>query len=374
MDLTDRGVEGRAPPKPLDVFLTTERGIYRVGETVYATALVRDATARAVENVPLTAIVTRPDGKEHSRVTLTDEGLGGNVTPINLAADAMRGTWRIGVYADVKGSPLAETTFLVEDFEPERLDFDLCDERRGDRSRRARRGQRRRPLPLRRAGRESRRRGRDGAERRAHARPVSGLHLRPCRGDLRHGGRAALRRDHRRFRPRDAADHASRRRPRPACRSRATVNVRVIDTSGTPVERSKTLPVAGEADRVGIKPLFDGAAGENSPVAFEVIAVDKSGRARSRGQSELVALRDPHRLPMVPRRRTLELRGRWRPRAASPTARSTSPPTARRRSRLRSNGAATGWRSRATGERSPPASTSRPAGTSRRRRSTRPRP
>ena len=48
MDLTDRGVEGREPPKPLDVFLTTERGIYRVGETVYATALVRDATAIAV--------------------------------------------------------------------------------------------------------------------------------------------------------------------------------------------------------------------------------------------------------------------------------------------------------------------------------------
>ena len=74
MDLTDRGVEGREPPKPLDVFLTTERGIYRVGETVYATALVRDATAVAVDDVPLTAIVTRPDGKEHSRIALADQG------------------------------------------------------------------------------------------------------------------------------------------------------------------------------------------------------------------------------------------------------------------------------------------------------------
>ena len=84
MDLTDRGVEGRDPPKPLDVFLTTERGIYRVGETVYATSLVRDATANAVLDVPLTAIVTRPDGKEDSRVTLQDQGLGGTVTPVNL--------------------------------------------------------------------------------------------------------------------------------------------------------------------------------------------------------------------------------------------------------------------------------------------------
>ncbi len=45
----------------------------------------------------------------------------------------------------------------------------------------------------------------------------------------------------------------------------ATVNVRVLDTSGSPVERSKTLPVASRAARLGIKPLFDGAAGENSP-------------------------------------------------------------------------------------------------------------
>ena len=74
MDLTDRGVDGRAPPEPLDVFLTTERGIYRAGETVYATALVRDAKAAAVAGVPLTAIVTRPDGKEHDRVALADQG------------------------------------------------------------------------------------------------------------------------------------------------------------------------------------------------------------------------------------------------------------------------------------------------------------
>ena len=94
MDLTDRGVEGRDPPKPLDVFLTTERGIYRVGETVYATALVRDATAAAKPGVPLTALVTRPDGKEDSRRKLADQGLGGSVTAVNIPANAMRGTWR----------------------------------------------------------------------------------------------------------------------------------------------------------------------------------------------------------------------------------------------------------------------------------------
>ena len=276
MDLTDRGVEGRAPPKPLDVFLTTERGIYRVGETVYATALVRDATARAVENVPLTAIVTRPDGKEHSRVTLTDEGLGGNVTPINLAADAMRGTWRIGVYADVKGSPLAETTFLVEDFEPERLDFDLS------------------------ASTEAINPAAPGElsvdARFLYGAPASNLDVE---------GETALSAAHTldqypgyvfglaeenfdtTIEPlsgttTDDTGHAQVAIKLPDAGATslpltATVNVRVIDTSGSPVERSKTLPVAGKSARLGIKPLFDGAAGENSPVAFEAIALDKSG-------------------------------------------------------------------------------------------------
>ena len=36
-DLTDRGVEGRAPVSALDVFLTPERGVYRAGATVYMT-------------------------------------------------------------------------------------------------------------------------------------------------------------------------------------------------------------------------------------------------------------------------------------------------------------------------------------------------
>ncbi|MDZ7907868.1 MAG: hypothetical protein U5N10_06470 [Gemmobacter sp.] len=42
-DLSDRGVEGREAAPPVDVFLTTDRGAYRAGETIYATALVRDA-------------------------------------------------------------------------------------------------------------------------------------------------------------------------------------------------------------------------------------------------------------------------------------------------------------------------------------------
>ncbi len=120
-DLTDRGVEGRAAPQALDAFLTPERGIYRPGETIHLTALVRDSRAVAVGDLPMTLVVERPDGVEFLRDTLSDGGLGGYSKDVQLEANAMRGSWRVRLFADPKGAAIAETSVLVEDFEPERL-------------------------------------------------------------------------------------------------------------------------------------------------------------------------------------------------------------------------------------------------------------
>ncbi|WP_225028612.1 alpha-2-macroglobulin family protein [Xinfangfangia pollutisoli] len=124
-DLSDRGVEGREPAPPIDVFLTTDRGAYRAGETVYATALSRDPQADAVEGVPLTAVLTRPDGVEYSRQLVADSGAGGHVFQLPIAGTAPRGVWTIQVLADLDAPPLTTKTFLVEDFLPERIDFSL---------------------------------------------------------------------------------------------------------------------------------------------------------------------------------------------------------------------------------------------------------
>ncbi|WP_319782804.1 alpha-2-macroglobulin family protein [Oceanisphaera sp. IT1-181] len=124
-DLSDRGVEGREPAPPIDVFLTTDRGAYRAGETVYATALSRDANAAAIAGLPLTAIVKRPDGVEYSRVVAADAGAGGHVFVLPIAGSAPRGVWRLEVKADLDAPALTAKTFLVEDFLPERIDFSL---------------------------------------------------------------------------------------------------------------------------------------------------------------------------------------------------------------------------------------------------------
>jgi uncharacterized protein YfaS (alpha-2-macroglobulin family) len=124
-DLSDRGVEGRPAPGALDVYAWTERGIYRVGETVHVAALARNDAAKAVDGMPLTFIFTRPDGVEDRRVVSDGAAAGGHAVELPLAANAMRGTWQVRVHTDPKEAAVASQMFLVEDFVPDRIEFDL---------------------------------------------------------------------------------------------------------------------------------------------------------------------------------------------------------------------------------------------------------
>src|SRR5664280_2450903 len=78
-DLSDRGVAGRQVPAGLDAFVYTERGVYRSGETVHVTSLLRDARGIAAAS-PLTLVVERPDGVEYRRALVANLDLQGTVT------------------------------------------------------------------------------------------------------------------------------------------------------------------------------------------------------------------------------------------------------------------------------------------------------
>ncbi len=125
-DLSDRGVKGRVAPVGLDAFLYTERGVYRSGETVYLTSLLRDAKGAAVAGLPLTLVVKRPDGVEYRRRQVEDQGAGGRAHSIPLISGAQTGTWRVQAYSDPKGAAIGEVSFLVEDYVPERLELTLA--------------------------------------------------------------------------------------------------------------------------------------------------------------------------------------------------------------------------------------------------------
>ncbi len=124
-DFSDRGVGGRAAPGPIDLFMYPERNIYRPGHTVHLSAIARDERANAVTGLPLTLIVSRPDGVEYQRYPVSDQGQGGYTLDIPLKSAAMRGMWTVAAHTDPKQPALQSVEFRVDDFIPDRIEFKL---------------------------------------------------------------------------------------------------------------------------------------------------------------------------------------------------------------------------------------------------------
>ncbi|MEI9930069.1 MAG: MG2 domain-containing protein [Rhizomicrobium sp.] len=130
-DLTDRGVTGRETPGPIDAFLYTERGVYRPGETVQLTSMLRDRVG-AAQTAPMTLVATRPDGLEVSRTTIPGASLqAGTATwSLPLSKTAPHGRWQIAAYVDTsKNAPaVGRVQFDVQDFVPQKLKVTLTAE------------------------------------------------------------------------------------------------------------------------------------------------------------------------------------------------------------------------------------------------------
>ncbi|MCC1491238.1 alpha-2-macroglobulin family protein [Cognatishimia sp. F0-27] len=275
-DLSDRGVEGRDPSGPIDAFLTTDRGAYRPGEVIHATSLMRDAQAMALPDLPAIAVLTRPDGVEYSRHISDATKAGGHVFTLPLGPTVPRGTWRLAVFADPDAPALASNTVLVEDFVPERIDFDLSLPEG--------------PISL-----------LSPPQLQLEARYLFGAvgaNL-PVRGDLRLATRTTLdafpgfrfgrHTDEANIRVKSFASPlttsadgtATLPLPIPEIDAQgrpmqATVTIEIAEGSGRPVERSITRPVAPQSPVIGIKPAFDDTLPEGSEARFDVIALDPS--------------------------------------------------------------------------------------------------
>ena len=279
-DLTDRGVKGRNPPGPIDAFAYTDRGVYRAGEQVYLTALARDRTGKA-SGLPITVIFSRPDGVEHSRTTLTDQGQGGRSMTLALAGSAMTGTWRAKIHTDPKSAAIAQASFLVEDFVPERLDLKL------EPAVQALSPQE--PGTIKLAGRY------------LYGPPAGGLAIegeiavRLAKGDLpgfagyKFGLAdeqvAPVRKPLEGLPATDADGKADIAVQLPALPKtsrplEADVILKLRESGGRTIERTITLPVDLKSPRIGIKPLFKGGQSEEGePARFEAIVLGADGKA-----------------------------------------------------------------------------------------------
>ena len=285
-DLTDRGVAGRDAPQGLDAFVFTERGVYRTGETVYVTALLRDAAGIAVPDVDLTMVVERPDGVEYRRSVVPDQGIGGRSLAVPIIASAPTGTWRVAVYADPKGAAVGDASFLVEDYVPDRLEFDLTTKATAISPDApvevALDGRFLYGAPAAGLGIEGEVTIAKAAERPGY--PGYSFGLDPSeRGDEE--GDAGSESIPLADLPETDADGkaifavALGKLPASTKPLEANVVVRLAEPGGRAIERKLTLPVTPEAPMIGVKPLFTGRSLNDNDIAkFDVVMVATDGK------------------------------------------------------------------------------------------------
>jgi uncharacterized protein YfaS (alpha-2-macroglobulin family) len=223
--------------------------------------------------------VIRPDGVEHLAASVPDQAAGGRTSVVNLSGNAMTGTWRVRIYSDPEADPVGETSFLVEDYVPERLDLTLE------------------------AGETVLTPGQQGVLKavgrylygppaanlavegditvRASTTGLAGFEgyqfgladeqVAPVRSEL--SGLPAT----------DAEGKATLpialpQLPRTSRLLEARVLVRLREPSGRTIERNVTLPVGLAGAAIGIKPLFTGSLGLGEVATFDVVAVGADGK------------------------------------------------------------------------------------------------
>ncbi len=283
-DLSDRGVAGRRVPAGADAFVYAERGVYRSNETVFLTALLRDGQGNAITGSPMTLVVERPDGVEFRRALVADQGAGGRTLSLTLNSAVPTGTWRVRAFTDPKAPSIGETTFMVEDYIPERIEFSLTTK--------AAQIEAEKPVDLQVDGRF------------LYGAPASALQL---EGDLlvkpatSRPGYAGYQ-----FGVADDEETSNERTPlenlpetdatgkatfavslpKPPTSSRpqeAQIFVRMAESGGRAVERKLTVPVAPKAAMIGVKPLFnDKSVAEGDPANFDVALVAQDGKSLAR--------------------------------------------------------------------------------------------
>ncbi|MCA1909018.1 MAG: alpha-2-macroglobulin family protein [Magnetospirillum sp.] len=291
-DLSDRGVQGRDPSGPVDAFLYADRGIYRPGESVQLTALLRDADVRTVAASPI-FVLLRPDGREYRRFTSPDKGqAGAHHLTMALPKSANRGVWRVNALMDPKGAPVGTLTFDVQDFVPQRLALDLPPAPTVLRPGQAL------DLPL--------------AARFLYGAPAAGLggeaelvleadpNPFPRHKGFQWGVEGATYDGQRLTLAMDDTDEAGHTKVTGSVPSgldspmplRAVANIAVREPGGRTTSDRLTMPVAWHDVSLGLRPRFEGAVRTGQDAVFDLLAVNDDGEAVAADKVEIRLYKD----------------------------------------------------------------------------------
>ncbi len=295
LDLSDWPTSGRTPPAAVEAYLYSERGIYRPGERVYLTGLLRDRQLKAENGLPVTFKLWRPDNVEFLSHVAEDAGGGAHAWTIDLPGTARTGLWEATAHLGPKGPAIGRTSFEVEDFVPPQIEFDLetqdsmaafgeaiAAEIKADYLYGA--------PAANLAGAYSLIIQEAEAPFKAFPQYQFGLvqkSLRPVRSNPESfttdaEGRAKL----------EATPETP---PDSMAPLSVTLRAGVFDIGGRGVYRRVTLPIEDKPFHIGIRPSFEGGSvGEGQQAGFQVIALDRSGKEQPVDEADYAVYREDY--------------------------------------------------------------------------------
>ncbi|HET6395932.1 MAG TPA: MG2 domain-containing protein, partial [Pseudoxanthomonas sp.] len=308
LDLSEFAVGGR-PQAGFDVFAWSGRDLYRPGETVRISALLRDGDGRMLPapkdgaGQPLFLRLKQPDGRVFRETRLEPGAQGHYAFEAPIPVDAPTGRWQVEFRTDPGGREAVQGMALrIEEFLPERMKLELA---AADGQDTLAPGQ-----PLRLRVQADYLYGAPAAGNRFTARMAVAVARQPLEGmpgwffgDPTVELPTA---------PRDAVDAALDARgrleaalplPEEAARAATPVQVTVAgsvhESGGRPVTRSLQRVLWPAPALVGVRPLFDpeDGADANGQARFELLRVDAQGRpqaARGLKVALVRELRDYH--------------------------------------------------------------------------------
>ncbi len=125
LDLSDFAVAGRREAW-FDVFGWADRDLYRPGETIRLSALLRDHDGNPIKPQPLFLTLKQPDGRPYAEAKLDPKELNYFEWSREIPADAPTGRWQVEFRTDPKSKDATQgLTFRIEEFLPERLKLEL---------------------------------------------------------------------------------------------------------------------------------------------------------------------------------------------------------------------------------------------------------
>lgn len=125
LDLSEFAVSGREQAW-FDVFAWSGRDLYRPGETVRLSALLRDNDGRPVKNQPIFLRLKQPDGKVFRETRLQPGEQGYFSFQQVIPQEAPTGRWQVEFRTDPESREAVQgMTLRIEEFLPERMKLDL---------------------------------------------------------------------------------------------------------------------------------------------------------------------------------------------------------------------------------------------------------